>query len=175
MSLGLLRNYFKWINRPYYVRYKLGYLFVCWFFQRVLRIHSEIPFLIHFTNKVQGFERIEMEDEVVKANFLSSGGTYITVFDGTTLKIGKGTIWAYNICIQTGNHTPGSLSEYDVASVEIGSNCWIGNGAAILAGVTLGNNVIVGANAVVTKSFPDNVIIGGVPATIIKEISVREV
>ncbi|MBK9400940.1 MAG: hypothetical protein IPN36_08800 [Bacteroidetes bacterium] len=55
-------------------------------------------------------------------------------------------------------------------SVRIGRKCWLGNGVVITAGVTLGDNVVVGANAVVTKSFPSNVVIGGVPARILKEV-----
>lgn len=54
-------------------------------------------------------------------------------------------------------------------AVKIGNNSIIGYRALILPDVTLGNNVSVGAGAVVTKSFPDNVIIGGVPAKIIGE------
>ena len=51
--------------------------------------------------------------------------------------------------------------------VEICDNCWIGSNSLILKGVTLGNNTIVGAGSVVTKSFPENVIVGGNPAKII--------
>ena len=54
--------------------------------------------------------------------------------------------------------------------VSIGNNVWIGGGVTILPGVSLGNNVVVGAGSVVTKSFPDNVIIAGNPATIIKKL-----
>ncbi|WP_282049061.1 acyltransferase [Maribacter aquivivus] len=51
--------------------------------------------------------------------------------------------------------------------VHIGDNVWLGTRVVILPGVTLGNNCIVGAGAVVTKSFSDNSVIGGVPAKII--------
>ena len=54
--------------------------------------------------------------------------------------------------------------------VSIGNNVWIGGGVIILPGVNLGNNVIVGAGSVVTKSFPDNVIIAGNPAKVIKKL-----
>jgi maltose O-acetyltransferase len=47
---------------------------------------------------------------------------------------------------------------------------WIGANATICQGVTLGNNVVVGAGAVVTKNFPDDVVLAGVPAKVIKEI-----
>ena len=55
--------------------------------------------------------------------------------------------------------------------IKIGQNCWIGSKVTILDGVTVGNNCVIAAGAVVTKSMPDNVIIGGVPAKILKEIS----
>lgn len=54
--------------------------------------------------------------------------------------------------------------------ITIGDNVWIGGNATICPGVNLGNNVVVAAGAVVTKSFPDNVVIGGNPAKIIKPI-----
>lgn len=51
--------------------------------------------------------------------------------------------------------------------IRIGNNCWIGSGAIFLDGAQLGNGCVVGANAVVTKQFPDNVVIAGVPARVI--------
>ncbi|WHF51422.1 acyltransferase [Chryseobacterium gotjawalense] len=55
--------------------------------------------------------------------------------------------------------------------VTIKKNVWVGEGVAILSGVTIGENCIVAANSVVTKSFPANVVIGGIPAKIIKSIN----
>lgn len=54
--------------------------------------------------------------------------------------------------------------------IKIGDDCWIGGGAVINPGVVLGDNVIVGSGAVVTKSFPSNVVIAGNPAKIIKRL-----
>ena len=54
--------------------------------------------------------------------------------------------------------------------IEIGDNCWISANAVILPGVKLGNHVVVAAGAVVTKSFSDNCLIGGVSARVIKEL-----
>jgi len=57
-----------------------------------------------------------------------------------------------------------------VAPVIIKNGAWISVGATILPGVTIGENSVIAAGAVVTKDIPDNVIAGGVPAKVIKEI-----
>ena len=54
--------------------------------------------------------------------------------------------------------------------VTIGSDVWLGGNVTILPGVTIGNNVIVAAGAVVTKDVPDNSLVGGVPARLIRKI-----
>ena len=56
------------------------------------------------------------------------------------------------------------------APVRIGRNVWLGGKVTICKGVTIGDNSVVGANAVVTKDVPPNCIVGGVPARIIKHI-----
>ena len=57
-------------------------------------------------------------------------------------------------------------------AVRIGRNCWIGGHATINPGVELGDNVIVVSGAVVTRSFPDNVMVAGVPARVVRELEV---
>jgi acetyltransferase-like isoleucine patch superfamily enzyme len=52
--------------------------------------------------------------------------------------------------------------------VRVGNNVWIGYGACILRGVTIGDNAVIGTSAVVTRSFGDNVVIAGVPARVIR-------
>ncbi len=52
--------------------------------------------------------------------------------------------------------------------VRVGSNVWIGYGAQILRGVTIGDNAIIGASAVVTKDVPANAVVGGSPARVIR-------
>lgn len=53
--------------------------------------------------------------------------------------------------------------------VKIGDRCWIGANTIILPGVTIGDNVVIGAGSVVTKDIPSNVIAAGSPAKIIRE------
>ncbi len=54
--------------------------------------------------------------------------------------------------------------------IHIKKNAWIGANATILQGVTIGENAVVAAGSVVSKDVPDNVVVGGTPAKIIKEI-----
>ncbi len=51
--------------------------------------------------------------------------------------------------------------------IKIGNNCFIGSGARIMGGVKIGNNCIIGAASVVTKTIPDNSVVGGMPAKVI--------
>ncbi|MFA7617234.1 MAG: sugar O-acetyltransferase [Weeksellaceae bacterium] len=57
-----------------------------------------------------------------------------------------------------------------VGHIHIKKNAWIGANATILPGVTIGENAIIASGAVVSKDVPDNVIVGGIPAKIIKTI-----
>jgi acetyltransferase-like isoleucine patch superfamily enzyme len=52
--------------------------------------------------------------------------------------------------------------------IHIGENCWIGSKVTILDGVQIGNGCVIAAGSVVTKSFPNNCVIGGVPAKLLK-------
>ena len=52
--------------------------------------------------------------------------------------------------------------------VTVGSNCWIGYGACILRGVTVGDNAVIGSNTVVTKDLPANAVAAGTPARIVR-------
>lgn len=65
---------------------------------------------------------------------------------------------------------PGQRKLYSKGPVVIEDNVWLGEGVVVLAGVTIGENSIIGANAVVTKSLPKNCVAAGNPARIIKEI-----
>lgn len=65
---------------------------------------------------------------------------------------------------------PGSRHSLIPGRIHIKQNAWIGAGATILAGVTIGENAVVAAGAVVSKDVAPNTIVGGIPARIIKSI-----
>lgn len=54
--------------------------------------------------------------------------------------------------------------------ITIGNNVWIGGGVNVISGVNIGNNVVIGAGSVVTKDIPDNAVVVGNPARVIKYI-----
>lgn len=56
------------------------------------------------------------------------------------------------------------------APIRIGNNVWLGANVTVLPGVTIGDNAVVAAGAVVTKDVPENMIVAGVPAKILKSI-----
>lgn len=60
-----------------------------------------------------------------------------------------------------------------ISEVKIGNDVWIGRRVIILPGVTIGNGCVIGAGAVVTKSFADYSVIGGNPAKLIKMRGVK--
>lgn len=62
----------------------------------------------------------------------------------------------------------GCAHPIDGTEIFVGDNFYVGTGATILGPIRIGNNVTIAAGAVVTKDFPDNVVVAGVPAKIIK-------
>ena len=88
--------------------------------------------------------------------------------------VGENALLASNIFITTENHSSNPRLPYKTQSliakdVSIGKNCWIGEKCIILPGVSIGDNTIVGAGSVVTKSVPSNCIVVGNPAQVIKK------
>lgn len=99
-------------------------------------------------------------------------GEYVTIYGHGGVEIGENTLIAMHTCIVSSNHTiPDKKtlirSRGDILlPVKIGNDVWIGAGAKILGGITIGDGCIIGAGAVVTKSLPPYAIAKGVPAKI---------
>lgn len=98
----------------------------------------------------------------------------LTLVDDGHIYIGDKTMIGPNVTIATAGHPilP-SLREkalqYNV-DVHIGKNVWIGAGAVILPGITIGDNSVIGAGSIVTKDIPSNVVAVGNPCRVLREI-----
>lgn len=99
----------------------------------------------------------------------------LTMVDDTHIYVGDNTMFGPNVIIATAAHPilPELRKEgYQFnASVHIGKNCWFGAGAIVLPGITIGDNVVIGAGSVVTKDIPSNVVAVGNPCKILRQIN----
>ena len=105
-------------------------------------------------------------------NFYSNHN--LVILDGAKVEIGDNVFIAPNCCITTAGH-PINIDERNrgleyAYPIKIGNNVWIGAGANILPGVTIGDHVTIGAGSVVNKSIPANSIAVGNPCKVIKTI-----
>ena len=96
------------------------------------------------------------------------------ILDEAEVRIGRHALLGPQVGIYTAMHpfdpVERARGTETARPVTIGDDCWIGGHATIAPGVTLGNNVIVGAGAVVTRSFGDNLVIAGNPAKVIRTL-----
>ncbi|WP_434432190.1 sugar O-acetyltransferase [Lactiplantibacillus paraplantarum] len=105
-------------------------------------------------------------------NFLSNYN--LTILDIAPVRIGDNVMIGPNVDIYTVNHPLTARGRRaNLAQghpVTIGDDVWIGGRVVITPGVTIGNNVVVAAGAVVTHDVPDNVLVAGVPAKVIRTL-----
>ncbi|NOU98764.1 maltose acetyltransferase domain-containing protein [Paenibacillus planticolens] len=96
--------------------------------------------------------------------------------DVCEIRIGENCFLAPGVHIYTAAHPLDPKERASGAEfgkpVTIGNNVWIGGRAVINPGVTIGNNSVIASGAVVTKDVPDNVVVGGCPAVVIKQIDI---
>lgn len=91
--------------------------------------------------------------------------------------IGDGALIGHNVVLATLNHaeSPADRASMIPAPIHIGKNVWIGANATVLPGVTIGDGAIVGAGAVVTRDVPENTIVCGVPAKVLRTVKEEQV
>lgn len=99
----------------------------------------------------------------------------LTLVDDTHIYVGDHTMFGPNVTVATAGHPilP-ELREQGYqynAPVHIGKNCWIGAGVVIVPGITIGDNVVVGAGSIVTKDLPDNVVAVGNPCRVLRQVN----
>ncbi len=96
------------------------------------------------------------------------------ILDVCRVSIGKNCLMGPGVHIYTATHPIDAQERAKGAEygrpVTIGDNAWIGGRAVINPGLIIGNNVIIASGAVVTKDIPDDVVVGGNPAKIIKNL-----
>jgi acetyltransferase-like isoleucine patch superfamily enzyme len=98
----------------------------------------------------------------------------LTILDVNTVTFGDNVLCGPNVQIYTAGHPLDAIERASGIEfgkpIVIGDNVWIGGGAIILPNITVGNNVVIAAGSVVTKDVPHNVVVGGNPARIIKNL-----
>lgn len=118
-----------------------------------------VPFYTNFGRHIRIGKNVFINHA---CTFLDLGG--ITIEDD--VQIGP------KVNLITENHPldPSKRKSLDLKSILVKRNVWLGAAATILAGVTIGENSVIAAGAVVNKDVPANTIVGGVPAKIIRTI-----
>ncbi|MBQ4812064.1 acyltransferase [Pseudoalteromonas luteoviolacea] len=118
---------------------------------------------LYYPGKVQHEGYLHLNDD----NFIDARGG---------VDFGKNVILAPKVCILTYNHDYDNVDwvpyspKIIMKGVEIGQDCWIGYDSLLLPGTKLGNNTVVAAKSVLKGSYPDNVLIAGNPAKVIKAL-----
>ncbi len=145
--------------------------FSMWFVQKILGFNRSAYWPMHFTSQVGNianiYAGIETSPGYMPGCYIQSEGK---------IYIGDYTQIAANVGIISANHSVyDNRTHSEARDIKIGSYCWIGMNSIVLPGVELGDFTIVGAGAVVTKSFPDGYcIIAGNPARKIRELEYKQ-
>ncbi len=182
-----------------YERMHSGELYVC-VDQELLKIQAECLEKLYDFNATRPAE-FEKRQKLLKEMFAEIGdGCYIeppfhanwggkhvhfgnhvyanfnlTIVDDTHVYVGDYTMFGPNVIIASAAHPIDpdlreKVYQYNLP-VHIGRNCWIGAGAIIVPGVTIGDNTVIGAGSVVTKDIPANVVAVGNPCRVMREIN----
>ncbi|MHB8869625.1 MAG: DapH/DapD/GlmU-related protein [Thermoleophilia bacterium] len=175
-ALRLLASGFfdpKYLHGRFFDASPIGWVWIWQSFwtQKVLRINSHVPWPISASCRIDEPKGIQFHEDDLQ-NFMHFG-CYFSNARGGIITLGKGTLIAPNVGIITTNHcTTDPTQHTQPRNVTIGKSCWLGMNCVILPGVTLGDNTVVGAGAIVSKSFPEGrCVLVGSPARPIRHLA----
>ncbi|WP_125584038.1 sugar O-acetyltransferase [Levilactobacillus cerevisiae] len=128
--------------------------------------YVEPPFHANF-----GGHHVHFGDNVY-ANF------NLTMVDDTHIYVGDHTMIGPNVTLATAGHPINAelraRNYQHNQPVHIGRNCWLGAGVIVLPGITIGDNVVVGAGSIVTKDLPANVVAVGNPCRVLRAVNAHD-
>ena len=141
---------------PFGIKWRLG---------QCLGINWDVPWPVHHTSTVWSPERVRLGSGTFPGD---SPGCYIQALNG--IEIGDRTNLGPGVGLISANHDPADNTRWLPAPpIRLGKDCWLGMNVIVLPGVQLGDRTIVGAGAVVTKSFVDgHCVIAGNPARLLR-------
>jgi len=113
--------------------------------------------------------------EVVIGNNVQING-YTFIYGGGGVEIGDGVMIGANSVISSVSHSMAVVHRQDLtfARVKLGKNVWLGAACVVLPGVEIGENTVIGAGSIVTKSLPANVVAVGVPAVVRRSLELED-
>lgn len=99
----------------------------------------------------------------------------LTLVDDGAIEVGDYVLFAPHVTLATASHPihpelRAHQAQYNLP-IRIGNNVWLGTGCAVMPGVTIGDNTVVGAGSVVTRDLPANVVAAGVPCRVLRPIT----
>ncbi len=135
---------------------------------RLVGINSAVPWPVHFTTTVRHPRRVRLGRETFPGD---SPHCYLNAFNG--IVVGDRVNLGPGVGLISANHRADDNARFEKAPpIRLDADCWIGMNAVVLPGVHLGPGTVVGAGAVVTKSFPaGHCVLAGNPARAIRELN----
>ncbi len=170
-AVGGLRRYLGWRLR--YRNLKVGLFFAHRGAEIIVGPNAEVS-IGRYVRLMRDFTGHFYGKVTIGNNVYFNRGCYISAHESVT--IGSNCLFGEQVSIHDENHVPGRDTNpidtrgYVTAPVVIGNNVWIGAKVTILQGVRIGDNAVIGANAVVTRDVPAYSIAVGIPARVIREI-----
>ena len=132
-------------------------------------VHKSVG--IKSTTKIYGNGKIEIKE----GTYFGSNTSIVANPRSASIYIGKNCMVSHEVHVRTSQydvstlHLPKEERKAIYANILIGDNVWIGKGVYLKGGVTIGDNVTIGANSVVVKDVESNMIVGGIPARVIRK------